>query len=243
MVGFDILKAHLYQTQLLPEGCAVNLCLPVSHQGKVLAYLNLDNLHDSEAFAEDSLNAVQLFSTPIATLIRELQSREAMEKAALTDSLTGLYNRRAFDRRLKEECERAARYQYPLTLLVVDLKNFKPINDRLGHAMGDQALVAVARALSKTQRAGDMVFRWGGDEFAVLLPQTPKEVAGVVGARILEAISKICLGGVCLSANIGYASFPTEAQTAEALLQLADERMYADKNGTSPKASPDGLEG
>ncbi|KZK16002.1 diguanylate cyclase domain-containing protein [Meiothermus taiwanensis] len=233
----------LYQTQLLPEGCAVNLCLPVSHQGKVLAYLNLDNLHDSEAFAEDSLNAVQLFSTPIATLIRELQSREAMEKAALTDSLTGLYNRRAFDRRLKEECERAARYQYPLTLLVVDLKNFKPINDRLGHVMGDQALMAVARALSQTQRAGDMVFRWGGDEFAVLLPQTPKEVAGVVGARILEAISKICLGGVCLSANIGYASFPAEAQTAEALLQLADQRMYADKNGTSPKTSTDGLEG
>lgn len=233
----------LHQSQFLPKGSAANLCLPVSHQGKVLAYLNLDSLHDSEAFAEDSLNAVQLFSTPIATLTHELQSREAMEKAALTDSLTGLYNRRAFDRRLREECERAARYQYPLTLLVVDLKNFKPINDRLGHVMGDQALVAVARALSQTQRAGDMVFRWGGDEFAVLLPQTPKEVAGVVGARILEAISKICMGGVCLSANIGYASFPTEAQTAEALLQLADQRMYADKSeipGESINDPPEG---
>jgi diguanylate cyclase (GGDEF)-like protein len=88
-----------------------------------------------------------------------------------------------------------------------------------------------------------MVFRWGGDEFAVLLPQTPKEVAGVVGARILEAISKICMGGVCLSANIGYASFPTEAQTAEALLQLADQRMYADKSeipGESINDPPEG---
>ena len=199
----------------------------------MLAYLNLDSLHDSEAFAEDSLAAAELFATPIATLVHELQSRSALEKAALTDGLTGLYNRRAFDLRLKEEFERAARYQYPLTLLVLDLKNFKPINDRLGHALGDEALIAVARALTQVQRAGDMVFRWGGDEFAVLLPQTPKEGARVVAARILEAISRICLSGICLSANIGFASFPSEAQTAEHLLILADQRMYADKNGTS----------
>lgn len=222
----------LGRKQLSSGGMSANLCLPVSHQGKVLAYLNLDSLRNDEAFAEDSLHAAQLFSTPIATLLHELQSREALEKAALTDSLTGLYNRRAFDLRLKEEFERALRYHYPLTLLVLDLKNFKPINDRLGHAMGDQALVMVARALRRTQRAGDMVFRWGGDEFALLLPQTPKEAAGTVSARILEAISEICLEGFCLSANIGYASFPAEVQTAEALLVLADRRMYADKNGT-----------
>ena len=212
-------------------GPGANLCLPVNHQGKVLAYLNLDSLQDHEAFAEDSLTTAQLFATPIATLVHELQNRAILEKAALTDALTGLYNRRAFDLRLKEECERAARYQYPLTLLVLDLKNFKPINDRLGHAMGDQALIAVAQALSRTQRAGDMVFRWGGDKFAVLLPQTPKEGALAVSARLLEAISKICLSGLCLSVNIGFASFPSEAQTAEDLLRLADERMYADKNG------------
>ncbi|MGK0619435.1 diguanylate cyclase domain-containing protein [Meiothermus cerbereus] len=223
----------LNRSQLVSGGQGANLCLPVNHQGRVLAYLNLDSLHDSEAFAEDSLATAQFFATPIATLVHELQSRSALEKAALTDALTGLYNRRAFDLRLKEEFERAVRYQYPLTLLVLDLKNFKPINDRLGHAVGDEALITVARALSKTQRAGDMVFRWGGDEFAVLLPQTSKEGAGVVAARILETISKICLSGICLSANIGFASFPSEAQTAERLLILADQRMYADKNGTS----------
>ncbi|MFN3390230.1 MAG: diguanylate cyclase domain-containing protein [Meiothermus ruber] len=220
----------LRRDQLVSEGRGANLCLPVSHQGRVLAYMNLDSLHDSEAFAEDSLATVQLFATPIATLVHEIQSRAALEKAALTDGLTGLYNRRAFDLRLKEECERAARYQYPLTLLVLDLKNFKPINDRLGHSMGDQALIAVARTLSQTQRAGDMIFRWGGDEFAVLLPQTPKEAAAVVSNRILEAISSICIGDYCLSANIGYASFPVDAQSAEVLLQIADQRMYANKN-------------
>ncbi len=222
----------LSRNQLSSGEMSANLCLPVSHQGQVLAYLNLDSLHDTEAFAEDSIATVQLFSTPIATLLHELQNRKALEKAALTDSLTGLYNRRAFDLRLKEEFERAVRYQQPLTLLVLDLKNFKPINDRLGHAAGDQALVAVAQKLKRVHRAGDMVFRWGGDEFAVLLPQTPKEAAKTVSTRILEAISEICLEGFCLSANIGCASFPAEVQTAEALLVSADQRMYADKNGT-----------
>ncbi|MCS7194804.1 MAG: diguanylate cyclase [Meiothermus sp.] len=209
-----------------------NLCLPVAHQGRVLAYLNLDSSQDPEAFAEDSLAAVQLFATPIATLVHELQNRAALEEAALTDGLTGLYNRRAFDLRLKEEVERARRYRYPLSLLVIDLKNFKPINDHLGHAAGDWALREVARALLQGGRAGDLVFRWGGDEFAVLLPQTDAEGALVVGRRLLAAIGAVCLEGLCLSANLGQATFPQEARSAEELLRLADNRMYADKRAS-----------
>lgn len=220
----------LNRNPLVPGDVGASLCLPVSHKGKVLAYLNLDSLHDSGAFEEDSLATVQLFATPIATLVHEIQHRVALERAALTDDLTGLYNRRAFDLRLKEECERATRYQYPLTLLVLDLKHFKPVNDRLGHAMGDQALVMVARELTRIHRSGDLVFRWGGDEFAVLLPRAPKEAAVAVSERILEAISSICMSDICLSANIGFASFPAEANSAEKLLQMADQRMYADKH-------------
>ncbi|GEM82505.1 diguanylate cyclase [Meiothermus hypogaeus] len=217
--------------QTLRQGLQANLCLPVGHQGRVLAYLNLDNQHDPEAFAEDSLAVARLFAAPIATLIHELQNRSALEKAALTDGLTGLYNRRAFDLRLQEEFERARRYGYSLSLLVIDLKNFKPINDQLGHAVGDQALVAVARVLAQAQRLGDMVFRWGGDEFAVLLPQTDLEGARAAAGRLLEALSTICFEGFCLSANIGAASFPQEADSAQMLLNLADRRMYDDKKG------------
>ncbi|GIW24256.1 diguanylate cyclase [Meiothermus sp.] len=211
-------------------GVGANLCLPVAHQGRVLAYLNLDS-QDPAAFAEDSLAAARLFATPIATLVHELQNRTALENAALTDGLTGLYNRRAFDLRLAEEVERAHRYNYPLSLLVMDLKNFKPINDQLGHAAGDRALQEVARVLVKEARAGDMVFRWGGDEFAMLLPQTNAEGAQAVAGRLLGIIAQICVGGLCLSANIGKATFPLEAPDAEALLRLADSRMYVDKRG------------
>lgn len=217
------------------EGARANLCLPVSHQGRVLAYLNLANLQDPEAFAEDSLTAAQLFATPIATLVHELQNRASLEKAALTDGLTGLYNRRAFDRRLAEEVERARRYEYPLSLLVLDLKNFKPINDRFGHAVGDQALVMVAQTLKQTHRAGDMIFRWGGDEFAVLLPQTNAEGARAAAEHLLQAVSRVCFEGICLTANIGRATFPDEAAGPEELLRLADGRMYQHKQeSTSP---------
>lgn len=214
-------------------GNRANLCLPINHQGQILAYLNLDSLQDPEAFAEDSLATAQLFDTPIATLVHEMRNRLMMEKAALMDELTGLYNRRAFNQRLDEELKRARRYQYPLSLLVIDLKNFKYFNDWFGHAAGDRALIAVAQVLQRTQRAGDLAFRWGGDEFAILLPQTNSEGARTVSERLHEAISNLCLVDIPIHANLGWATFPQEANDAENLLHLADQRMYQEKKGSA----------
>ncbi len=206
-----------------------SLCLPVGHQGQVLAYLNLGSTKDPNAFAEDSLAAVQLFAAPLATLIHELNYRSELEKASLTDSLTGLYNRRAFNLRLQEETSRATRSGYPLTLIVMDLGNFKPINDRLGHALGDLALQEVAKTLVRELRSGDIAFRWGGDEFAVLLSQTDAQGAQHLSRRLEQAISKVCIENICLSVDIGQATFPIEANTPQALLSLADQRMYEAK--------------
>lgn len=118
------------------EEIQANLCLPIPYKGEVLAYLNLENLHDPKAFGEDSLEAARFFATPLATLLHEIRTRKLLEEAALTDPLTGLPNRRAFDRFLEEELKRAERYGYPLALAVMDLRGFKQVNDRLGHAVG-----------------------------------------------------------------------------------------------------------
>ncbi|GAA6734400.1 diguanylate cyclase [Thermus oshimai] len=206
-----------------------NLCLPVTYQGEVLAYLNLDNLHDPRAFGEDSLEAARFFAAPLATLLHESHSRRLLEEAALTDPLTGLGNRRAFERAFQEELARAKRYGYPLALAVLDLRGFKPINDRLGHAMGDLALKRVAEALKRGRRNGDKVFRWGGDEFAVLFPHTPKGGAVAAAFRHAQAIGEICLEGHCLGVNIGVAAFPEDGDTEDALLSAADTRMYQAK--------------
>ncbi len=206
-----------------------NLCLPIPHKGQVLAYLNLDNLHDPQAFGEDSLEAARFFAAPLATLLHESRTRKLLLEAALTDPLTGLPNRRAFEQAFLEELKRAERYGYPLSLAVLDLTGFKKLNDRLGHAVGDLALRKVAEALLGERRNGDKIFRWGGDEFAALFPHTGKEGAIKAAFRYAKAIGKLCFDGLCLGVNIGLATFPEDGKTADELLSAADTRMYQAK--------------
>lgn len=206
-----------------------NLCLPVPYKGEVLAYLNLDNFHDPRAFGEDSLEAACFFAAPLATLLHESRTRKLLLEAALTDPLTGLGNRRAFERFFQEELKRAERYGYPLSLAVLDLKGFKAVNDRLGHAVGDQALMRVAEVLKKERRNGDRPFRWGGDEFAVIFPHTPKKGAMAAARRYAKAIQGLCFDGLCLGVNIGVATYPEDGANPDALLSAADTRMYEAK--------------
>ncbi|RIH90658.1 putative diguanylate cyclase YdaM [Calidithermus terrae] len=211
-----------------------NLHLPIRYGGEVLALLNLDNLHDPLAFDQDSLRAAQLFAPAVATLLHDLRYRQRLEEAALTDVLTGLLNRRAFDLRLSEELERARRYAYPVSLLVMDLSGFKAINDRLGHEQGDRALQAVAQALRQQRRNGDSLYRWGGDEFAAILPHADLEGAVAAGTRYHRAIGALEVGGMRLGVNIGASCFPTDTEDSESLLRLADNRMYQAKSRGMP---------
>lgn len=206
-----------------------NLCLPIPHRGQVLAYLNLDNLHDPRAFGEDSLGVARFFAAPLATLLHKSQTYKLLEEAAFTDPLTGLPNRRAFEQAFPEELKRAERYGYPLSLALLDLTGFKQVNDRLGHAVGDLALRKVAEALLGERRNGDKIFRWAGDEFAALFPHTGKQGAKKAALRYAEAIGKLCFDGLCLGVNIGLATFPEDGKTPDALLSAADTRMYQAK--------------
>ncbi|ADD28931.1 diguanylate cyclase [Meiothermus ruber] len=206
-----------------------NLCLPIAFRGEVLAYLNLDNLHDPQAFGEDSLRAAQFFAAPLATLLHDSKTHRLLEEAALTDPLTRLPNRRAFDKALAEELERAVRYGYPLSLIVMDLKGFKAVNDRLGHPTGDLALIRVAELLEKERRSGDYLFRWGGDEFAAIFPHTDKAEAVAVTTRYAQIIESICFNGLRLGVNIGLAAYPEDGGSPEKLLSTADSRMYEAK--------------
>ncbi|WP_456411919.1 diguanylate cyclase [Oceanithermus sp.] len=206
-----------------------NLCLPIVYQGGVLAVMNLDAFSDPEAFDDESVEAARIFAQQTALLLHEQHYRKLLERAAHTDPLTGLPNRRAFDEDFGSLWESAQRYGYPLALLVMDLSGFKQINDRFGHAAGDRVLQDVAKILSTHTRHGDRVYRWGGDEFALLLPHTA--LAGAVRAarRYAAAIERVCLEDHCVHASIGAASFPEDAQKPEELLKLADSRMYQAK--------------
>ena len=206
-----------------------NLCVPIPYRGAVLAVLNLDAFTDPQAFDAASLQAARAFAVQAAVVLHEAAQRRRLEAAALTDTLTGLQNRRAFNQRMPEELERARRYGHPLALLILDLSGFKRINDELGHAKGDEALVAVARTMQRIRRDGDLLYRWGGDEFAVLMPHTDLRGAIAAAGRYADVICAVEVEGRRLGVNIGAAAYPEDGKGMDALLSVADRRMYAAK--------------
>jgi len=160
-------------------------------------------------------------------------AQEYFEEVSIRDDLTKLYNRRHFYARLKEEFSRAARYQEPLSLLLIDVDDFKQINDTYGHAGGDQALQSFARLLKSAAREGDLPARCGGDEFAMLLPHTDAAGAAELGGRIARMVGELeieALGENRLSLSIGCATFiDRNADSFGALVKLADDAMYRSK--------------
>jgi len=206
-----------------------NLCLPIVYQGEVLAVLNIESFSDPEAFDDESIEAARFFAQQAALLLHEQHYRNLLERAAHTDPLTGLSNRRAFDHEFRVMWQTAERYGYPLAILIMDLSRFKEVNDRFGHTAGDQILVQVGRVLDGITRNGDRVYRWGGDEFAVLMPHTNLLGAVRAAERYAHAIEQVCVKDVCVGVNIGAASLPEDTRDPAELVKLADARMYQAK--------------
>ncbi len=171
----------------------------------------------------------------IVDVTAEKAMEEQMLRMVMSDGLTGIPNRRAFDQTIRTEWRRAKRELTPLTVMMVDIDNFKTFNDTYGHLIGDEALCAVARALSgQMLRAGDVVARFGGEEFAVVLPGTALDGARAVGDRLVEAVRKIDLRQAPdwnLSVSIGSATLSPTAEPIKSteLLGQADVALYAAK--------------
>jgi diguanylate cyclase (GGDEF)-like protein len=158
------------------------------------------------------------------------QARERrLEELSRRDPLTGLGNARLLRERIGYEVGRHARHERPLAVVVLDLDGFKSVNDRFGHAAGDEVLREVGAALARTVRDQDTVVRQGGDEFCVLAPETGAEEAGCLIARLSQAVSGAVSGLSGVSASFGAAVFPADGETAAALLDAADAVAMAAK--------------
>jgi diguanylate cyclase (GGDEF)-like protein len=183
----------------------------------------------------DVLTSAGLFRVPILIEYDELKK---LQLNAVTDPLTGLYNRRLFSEAFEKELNRARRYGQPLGLVILDLHRFKEVNDKHGHPRGDEVLRSAATTLKKALRTSDSAFRIGGDEFALLLPQTDAAQALALSRRVgtvfEESIAHLQMG-VSVSMDHGVATFPQDGDQAEQLIRVADERLYRLKHANHGK--------
>lgn len=190
----------------------------------------------------DVLSSAGLFRVPI---IIEYDELKKLQLNAVTDPLTGLYNRRLFSETFEKEMNRAKRYGSPLGLVILDLHRFKEVNDKHGHPRGDDVLRAAAATLRKALRTSDSAFRIGGDEFALLLPQTDAAQALGLSRRIESVFAEAVLPlqlSVSVTMDHGVSTYPQDGEQPDQLFHVADDRLYRLKHsnhGRSGSAAPE----
>lgn len=211
------------------------LVLPILEHQRVVGLVLVGNPDSESPYQSDQMEMLLNLSFHTANVVRNLRSVEEARREAVTDDLTGLYNRRACNKRLAEEVDRAQRYGRPMSVLMMDVDQFKAVNDRYGHPGGDLVLKQVAQCLARQLRQVDVAARYGGDEFMVILPETPGESAALVADRICRAIAAETVAipsgdEVPVTVSIGAASFPDEVDTRDGLIAAADRALYAAKH-------------
>ncbi|MEJ2484681.1 MAG: diguanylate cyclase [Anaerolineales bacterium] len=208
--------------------------LPLKSGTQLVGVMNIA-YNTRQKFTDDRLRLLGLLTDQAAIAIMNARLHNLVKHQATTDPLTGLSNRRAFDEYLQDEIRRSSRYNHPFSLLILDLDGFKAVNDTYGHLTGDLTLKLVASCLREMIRDTDFLARYGGDEFAMILPETKKAQALSLVAKIAESVTRCKMpwaqGGFPqkISLSVGIASYPDEAQDALSLIASADAELYQRK--------------
>ena len=249
--GEEFVTADLPRDARVSDGAVgAVIAFPLGCRGRrVGALVALDRVASSRAprLAPAMLRAVRVQLEPASIALDNALLLKRAEALSVTDDLTHLYNSRYLNQVLRRETKRASRSGRPLSMLFIDLDGFKSINDTYGHLFGSRALVEAAAVIRGSARETDIVARFGGDEFALVLPDTGGEGAYAVGERIRERIAayKFLAGDgldIHLTASLGVATLPDAAASVEELVQAADKAMYqvkeSGKNGIQAAAAP-----
>jgi len=249
--GQEFVTADLtHDTRVTDPSVGAVVACPLGCRGRrVGALVALDRQPSAREpqLAPSMLRAVRMLLEPASVALDNALLLKRAEALSVTDDLTHLYNSRYLNLVLRRETKRASRSGRPLSLLFIDLDGFKTVNDTHGHLYGSRALVEAAAVIRNSARETDVVARFGGDEFALVLPDTGGEGAFAVGERIRERLAAYrFLAGdqldIHLTASVGVATLPDVAASSEELMQAADKAMYAvkesGKNGIQAAIAP-----
>jgi diguanylate cyclase (GGDEF)-like protein len=214
---------------------ASSVALPVRSGARPFGVLALYGIPGGRALSRSEVEALHSLASQAATAIENTFLYEEAARLSITDGLTGLWNRRQFDLRAVGEVQRAVRFSESFGVVMVDLDRFKAINDTHGHQTGDAVLVELARRLTEATRDVDLVARFGGEEFILLLPNTTSAGARTVGEKVRERIGDepFMVDDLALdvTVSVGVASYPEHGSTVKELVAAADGALYRAKAG------------
>ena len=211
------------------------VAVPVKFRDTCLGVIELINCVGPEGFDARDLKLLEALSDFAAIALENARHVKRIHELTIKDDCTSLYNARHMGFILDTEIYRSQRYNYEFSIVFIDLDHFKQVNDTHGHLVGSRLLAEIGEAMKTNCRLIDFAFRYGGDEFVLLLPQTSKESAMLVARRLHKMLRESTwLPGeglnIKLTASMGVASYPVDSRTKEGLLHLADEAMYLAKN-------------
>jgi diguanylate cyclase (GGDEF)-like protein len=213
------------------------VAVPVRYRDHCLGVIELINCVGPDGFLQRDLALLEALADFAAIALENARHVKRIHELTITDDCTSLYNARHMDFILETEIYRSQRYGYEFSLVFIDLDHFKNVNDTHGHLVGSKLLAEVGQMMKMACRRIDFAFRYGGDEFVIVLPQASKENAFIVAKRLHRMIGEttwLASEGlkVRFTASVGVASYPTDAKSKVELLHLADEAMYVVKNST-----------
>jgi diguanylate cyclase (GGDEF)-like protein len=213
------------------------LCIPISYGETLLGVLNVESQGEN-AFAEQDVLILRTLADLLATALHNVFVFQKMQHQSITDALTGIKTRRFFLEALQSEWKRAARSGRPFSVVVLDLDKFKEVNDTMGHLEGDLVLARIGRLLEQKVRQSNVVARYGGDEFMVLMPETGVEQAQILSERLrLWIATDPMLNERHVTGSFGVATFPLHGATVEDVMRVADEGMYISKRAGGNRVS------
>jgi diguanylate cyclase (GGDEF)-like protein len=208
------------------------LCYPLQRRGEKIGAIELINKRGG-AFTPEDQSLIEMMLHPLSIAIRTVDMFESAERLTITDDLTKLYNYRYLMKYLQADVKRCLRYKKKVSLLFIDVDGFKRINDTFGHLVGSQALAEMGQVFKRILRETDVVGRYGGDEFVIVLPETPLNGAMVIAERIRKKVEECEFVAqnlsIRLTVSLGVANCPKHTLTAEGLIKKADAAMYRAK--------------
>lgn len=224
----DVRKAEHYVP--LSSTTLSELDIPIEFDERLYGVLSIES-DDISAFAEEDERVMSILANHLGALWAHNELLERTERQALQDPLTGLWNRRFIFDRIDAEASRCIRYGCLFSVVMIDLRNFKAINDNFGHPVGDRVLIETSSFFQRSLRECDIVARYGGDEFIILLPEADFAEASRMMERLEKDIErrKLCVESVPVLFDCGIASSPADGRETRVLIQTADERLYKEK--------------